>query len=134
MAIISLTFLFVPFLMMATGSMPSGNEPQATRKATERTSMKYAIDNKANGMNIALAGRITFADFADMNALIATIKEKSGRMVTLDLTAVEFIDSSALGMLLLIRDAVGGQNRLSIQNAKGQVKRIMSLARFPMAA
>ncbi|MFA6021253.1 MAG: STAS domain-containing protein [Rhodospirillales bacterium] len=96
--------------------------------------MKYAIDNKANGMNIALAGRITFADFADMNALIATIKEKSGRMVTLDLTAVEFIDSSALGMLLLIRDAVGGQNRLSIQNAKGQVKRIMSLARFPMAA
>lgn len=96
--------------------------------------MKYTIDNKANGMNIALAGRITFADFADMNALIATIKEKSGRMVTLDLTAVEFIDSSALGMLLLIRDAVGGQNRLSIQNAKGQVKRIMSLARFPMAA
>lgn len=96
--------------------------------------MKYAIDNKASGMKIALSGRITFADHTDMNALIATIKEKAGRMVTIDLTAVEFIDSSALGMLLLIRDAVGGQSGLSIQNARGQVKRIMSLARFPMAA
>lgn len=96
--------------------------------------MKYAIDNKANSMNIALSGRITFADYADINTLIATIKENPTQLITLDLSAVEFLDSSALGMLLLIRDAAGSQSGLSIRNAKGQVKRIMSLAHFPMAA
>lgn len=97
--------------------------------------MKYVIDNKTSGMKIALSGRITFADHTDMNALIAMIKEKPAQMMTLDLSAVEFIDSSALGMLLIIRDLVRGQNcGLSIQNARGQVKRIMSLAHFPMAA
>ena len=96
--------------------------------------MKYAIDKKTNGMKIALSGRITFADYADINTLIAAIKENPGRLITLDLSAVEFIDSSALGMLLLIRDAAGSQSGFSIQNAKGQVKRIMTLAHFQLAA
>lgn len=97
--------------------------------------MKYSIDNDASGIRIALSGRITFADYADMNALIAKVKESLSRPMSLDLSAVEFLDSSALGMLLMIRDVVGDRNGgLSIRNAKGQVKRIMSLAHFPMAA
>jgi anti-anti-sigma factor len=53
----------------------------------------------------ALSGRFTFADHAIVTAIQNDLHEptNSSRCV-LDISDVEFIDSSGLGMLLLLRD------------------------------
>ncbi|MBF0267506.1 MAG: STAS domain-containing protein [Alphaproteobacteria bacterium] len=97
--------------------------------------MKFSAQETATGKQIVLSGRITFADFDAIKSVIALVQECNGHRVELDLSAVEFIDSSALGMFMLVRDAARSKNiGLTFKSAKGQVKRIMNLASFQMAA
>ncbi|PSF06186.1 anti-anti-sigma factor [Marinobacter fuscus] len=48
-----------------------------------------------------------------------------------DLSDTTYLDSSALGMLLLLRDHAGGDNaRISIRNCNVDVRRILSISNF----
>ncbi len=48
-----------------------------------------------------------------------------------DLGAVEYVDSSALGMLLLLRKHAGDRpDRVRLTGASGPVRRILEVARF----
>ncbi|EMP55874.1 STAS domain-containing protein [Marinobacter koreensis] len=48
-----------------------------------------------------------------------------------DLTDTTYLDSSALGMLLLLRDYAGGDSaRISIENCNSDVRRILSISNF----
>lgn len=97
--------------------------------------MEYRFQNIAERCVVVFSGRLTFADFGAFKNIMTELSACEGRCVDLDLSGVEFIDSSALGMLMLLRDAVMGRNiPLAIRNARGQVKRIMSMAAIPDAA
>ena len=49
----------------------------------------------------------------------------------LDLDSTEYMDSSALGMLLLIREHVGSdKDRVVIKNAAPQIRKLLEVARF----
>ncbi len=48
-----------------------------------------------------------------------------------DLSRTTYLDSSALGMLLLLRDHAGGDSsRISIENCNSDVRRILSISNF----
>ncbi|MBB5321273.1 STAS domain-containing protein [Marinobacter oulmenensis] len=48
-----------------------------------------------------------------------------------DLSDTTYLDSSALGMLLLLRDHAGGdQASISIENCNSDVRRILSISNF----
>ncbi|KXS52896.1 STAS domain-containing protein [Marinobacter persicus] len=48
-----------------------------------------------------------------------------------DLSDTTYLDSSALGMLLLLRDHAGGDSaRISIENCNSDVRRILSISNF----
>ncbi len=48
-----------------------------------------------------------------------------------DLSDTTYLDSSALGMLLLLRDFAGGDSsRISIENCNSDVRRILSISNF----
>jgi len=48
-----------------------------------------------------------------------------------DLSDTTYLDSSALGMLLLLRDHAGGEKaRVSIENCNSDVRRILSISNF----
>lgn len=48
-----------------------------------------------------------------------------------DLSETTYLDSSALGMLLLLRDYAGGDNaRVVIENCNSDVRRILSISNF----
>ncbi|MET0594995.1 MAG: STAS domain-containing protein, partial [Polyangiaceae bacterium] len=47
-----------------------------------------------------------------------------------DLRQTDYIDSSALGMLLLLREAVSGTDRVRIVNCQPAVRRILEIANF----
>lgn len=53
------------------------------------------------------------------------------RDYVVDLSETTYLDSSALGMLLLLRDYAGGDNaRVVIENCNSDVRRILSISNF----
>lgn len=54
-----------------------------------------------------------------------------GTVYRVDLGQTEYMDSSALGMLLLLREHAGGDDgRVSIVNASEPVKKVLEIANF----
>ena len=78
-------------------------------------------------------GRFDFSqlqEFVDSGTKL--IADSSVRSLVIDLGQVDYLDSSALGMLLLIRERcqqAKGQPP-SIANAKGVVKKVLDVANF----
>lgn len=97
--------------------------------------MADAIEAKplnADGvMEIRLAGRFTFTDYTKFRTAVTQAVEAKVKGLTFDLGALEFLDSAALGMLLLARDEaqkIGAG--VAIRGASGQVERVLDVARF----
>lgn len=53
------------------------------------------------------------------------------RQYVVDLQATDYMDSSALGMLLVLRERAGGERaQIRIVNCKPEIRRILDIARF----
>jgi anti-anti-sigma factor len=51
--------------------------------------------------------------------------------VVIDLGKTTYLDSSALGMLLLLRDFAGGDNaKVKLENASSDVRKILAISNF----
>lgn len=57
--------------------------------------------------------------------------DREPRLWVVDLSAVDYVDSSALGMLLLLRDRVRGDaTRVQLKGLRGQPRDVLSMAKF----
>ena len=93
--------------------------------------MDFAVNNTPDAVVVALSGRFTFADASRFKQALEHLKTAADRRFEMDLSAVEFIDSAAMGMLLLARDAANAERvRLLLRAPSGQVKRILDVAKF----
>ncbi len=91
--------------------------------------MQYTIRPDAQGFVAILSGRFTFQDHATFRGLIGAVQSASGTRVALDLSAVEFIDSAGLGMLLVANDACKKAGlEFVAQKPRGQVLRTMEVS------
>jgi anti-anti-sigma factor len=82
---------------------------------------------------VALSGRFTFAlRNAFRDVLTNHVEAMSpGGCVVFDLAAVEFVDSAALGMLLLARKAAQQRSgSITIRGANGQARRMLDVSKF----
>lgn len=81
---------------------------------------------------IRLAGRFDFSTHRDFrDAVDRALAAAEAREIQVDLAAVTYLDSSALGMLLLLRDrARSGHRPLALVNATGTVKQVLDIANF----
>ena len=86
-------------------------------------------DLNGNHLSIKIAGRFTFQMYKDFSAAYKQIADKP-KSIEVDLRAVEYIDSAALGMLLSMRNHFGADTKLSIANANTSVRKILEIARF----
>ena len=91
-----------------------------------------SIDAAVNGDNltIRISGRFDFGlhkDFRNASdQIVANI-----RQVTVDMGRTEYVDSSALGMLLILREKMGGdRGAVKITNASSEVKKVLEIANF----
>ena len=93
--------------------------------------MEYAISKTPDTVVVALKGRFTFADAARFKQALDHLKEAQGSSLIIDLAALEFIDSAAMGMLLMTRDTAAAEKiPLTLRGPTGQVKRILDVAKF----
>ena len=81
--------------------------------------------------DITFSGKFTFSDHAAFRDVLQHISENGTQQITLHMQAVEFVDSAALGMLLLALDeSQKHRKRLVISGASGQVKKMFDMAKF----
>ncbi len=90
--------------------------------------MEFTQQKGADGMIMALRGSFTFKDHHAFRALLDALRSGGQRHV-LDLSGLEFVDSAALGMLLIADDeARGGGWTLTLRRPSPQVARLMEVA------
>ena len=56
--------------------------------------------------------------------------EPTGTQFTVDLGKAEYMDSSALGMLLLLKEYVGEKGKVEIVNSQSEVLNVLTIANF----
>ncbi len=79
---------------------------------------------------IAVEGRFDFSSHQEFRDSYASDDQSSGRYVV-DMTNTEYMDSSALGMLLQLREHAGGSNQsVLIRNCNPEIAEILRISNF----
>lgn len=80
---------------------------------------------------IRLQGRFDFNAHRDFRTAIDTVLAGPATAIAVNFEGVEYLDSSALGMLLMLRDrAKGAAREVSLAGCRGAVKQILDIANF----
>lgn len=94
--------------------------------------MTVTIRRSEDGITriIAIEGRFDFSTHQAFRD--AYEKDSEGvRQWVVDMSNTSYLDSSALGMLLLLRDFAGGDSaRIRIENCNSDVRRILTISNF----
>ena len=94
--------------------------------------MQTNVQKDADQAVIKLVGRFDFNTHRDFRgAYEPLIIDTEVRSVSVDFTGVDYLDSSALGMLLMLRDKLGGVNKeVALTGVRGNVKQVIDIANF----
>lgn len=81
---------------------------------------------------IKLAGRFDFNTHREFRGAYEPLVADAGvTSVTVDFAGVDYLDSSALGMLLMLRDKMGGASKeVTLSGVRGNVKQVLDIANF----
>ncbi|MNO61881.1 STAS domain protein [compost metagenome] len=81
-------------------------------------------------LSIVIEGRFDFGAHQDFRNAYERVEITPKRYVV-DLKGATYLDSSALGMLLLLRDHAGGdQAQISLIHCNADVRKILSISNF----
>jgi len=93
-------------------------------------SITMTKDDANNEVTIVIAGRFDFSMNTDFRKILSDPDSTAGKYV-IDMGAVEDIDSSALGMLLLLREKAGGDNaNIVISRCRPDIIEMLKMANF----
>jgi HptB-dependent secretion and biofilm anti anti-sigma factor len=94
--------------------------------------MQATILSEAGKAVIKLSGRFDFNTHRDFRTAYETlVADPAVRAVVVDFSDVDYLDSSALGMLLMLRDKLGGVGKeVALTGVRGNVKQVLDIANF----
>ncbi|MGQ4275542.1 STAS domain-containing protein [Pseudidiomarina sp. E22-M8] len=88
------------------------------------------VSNDGKELTIAVHGKFDFGLVHEFRRAYSSIGDEKPT-IYIDLRETEYLDSSALGMLLNMRKAVGDNvNGIHIINSRPEVKTILDISRF----
>lgn len=86
--------------------------------------------DESSEVRIVVEGRFDFSAHKEFRDSYESIATEVGNY-TVDMQNATYLDSSALGMLLLLRDFAGGDNaKVEIVNCNPDVRKILSISNF----
>jgi anti-anti-sigma factor len=92
------------------------------------------ISNSTNGARatLNLTGRFDFHSHRDFrNAYEKVLDEVQAREIEVNFASVDYLDSSALGMLLLLKEKADAAGKsVTLASPKGAVKQVLDIANF----
>ena len=81
-------------------------------------------------LTIVIRGRFDFASHQDFRDAYERV-ERAPKRYVIDLQEATYLDSSALGMLLLLRDHAGGDAaQIRLLNGSSDVRKILAISNF----
>ncbi len=89
-----------------------------------------SLSDDGKTLTLSISGRFDITMYKDFGD---SYKDHLGSISTcvLDMAEAEYLDSSALGMLLMLRERVGGENAdLTIANCNDGIRKIFATANF----
>jgi anti-anti-sigma factor len=93
--------------------------------------MQTSVSIKDGKVVIALQGRFDFNAHREFREAVDQAVKESAGGIQVDLGSVDYLDSSALGMLLMLRDKAKGAGKdVVLANARGSVKQVIDIANF----
>jgi anti-anti-sigma factor len=95
-------------------------------------SVNVEVSEDGRKLTISIKGRFDFAKHLEFRESYE--RHNGGKMpnsVVVDLKEATYLDSSALGMLLLLRDHAGGDNSdIRVVNSNSDVRKILAISNF----
>lgn len=80
-------------------------------------------------VTVCVAGRFDYRVYDSFKASYSSIAEDSTQ-VNVDLSETDYMDSSALGMLLMLREHVGRAVKILLLNPTPDVMKVLAIANF----
>lgn len=93
-------------------------------------SITSTVSDNGKNVKISVTGKFDFQLYDEFRSAYV---DTSGTGVSyiVDLAGTDYLDSSALGMLLLLREHAGGEgSKIDIENPSPDVKKILDVANF----
>ena len=88
------------------------------------------VSSDGSILTINISGRFDFSSHQDFRKAYESLSQPNVGYV-IDMADAEYLDSSALGMLLLMREHAGGDRAdIKISNCRPQIKNILKVANF----
>ena len=95
-----------------------------------RGSIETSLSSDGFALTIKILGRFDFSLHEPFQRAYET-QCKMGMTFIIDLYTTEYLDSSALGMLLLMRENLGGERSdIRLMGGSEQVRKTLKIARF----
>jgi HptB-dependent secretion and biofilm anti anti-sigma factor len=93
--------------------------------------MKADVSAQSNWTEVRLEGRFDHAVAREFRQAIVDALRQDAAEVRIGFAQVDYIDSSALGMLLMAKEMAGKVGKtIVLSNAKGSVAKVLDFAKF----
>ncbi|MHA7878420.1 MAG: STAS domain-containing protein [Saccharospirillum sp.] len=93
-------------------------------------SVSAIAGDKPNELTIRITGRFDFSSHQEFRQIYENASDDI-KLYVIDMSEATYLDSSALGMLLLLRDHAGGDNAdIRIRHCNEDVKKILTISNF----
>ncbi|MCK9604935.1 MAG: STAS domain-containing protein [Methylomonas sp.] len=92
--------------------------------------MSFETKIESDILHIQIAGRFDFSLHQEFRGALNQFNSDI-KKIEVDLSKTNYLDSSALGMLLILRDKVAGsKDAVVIKGAAAEVKKVLQIANF----
>jgi anti-anti-sigma factor len=92
--------------------------------------MPVSSSTNGNTVTISIGGRFDFSSHKEFRDTYSS-SDGATSIYIVDMSGTDYIDSSALGMLLLLREHAGSdQSKITIKNPGKDVKEILMVSNF----
>jgi len=89
------------------------------------------LSNDGTSLTISINGRFDFNLYKDFRDAYEVGLDKGNLRIFINLAQTEYMDSSALGMLLVLKERTGGENSsVTLKNCNKEIKNILSISNF----
>ncbi len=94
--------------------------------------MQVNVTKDGGKVLIQLSGRFDFNTHHEFRSAVEPLATDAGvTVVTIDFSDVDYLDSSALGMLLMLRDRMSSAKKeVTLAGVHGNVKQVLDIANF----
>ena len=91
--------------------------------------MAISVTNSENGLTITIDGRFDFSSHKEFRDAYRDVDPGANYVV--DMSKTDYMDSSALGMLLLLREYAGADKaKISITGCSPDIRKILTISNF----